>query len=200
MARSENLQHFLDAAFAAYDRYVEDPRSRKSINQIVAALGTVGDERATTGKRLPVCDRYLPEALNLQSDQPALNSVVSQFAELEPRLEWRTRPSYDDTASGNFPQGHANAMIVGPGGLEASNDVWLGVSLMAPRVRYPDHDHSPEETYLVLSDGEFMQEDHWFVPGIGGSFYNPPGIKHAMLSRETPLLALWALLPDQRRP
>lgn len=199
MDRSETLQDFLNAAFAAYDRYAQDPRSRNSIRQISAALETTAGERATEGRRLPVCDRHLPDALNLQSDQPLLQSVVTHFAELEPRLEWRTRPTYDDTASGNFPQGHANAMIVGPGGLEVRNDVWLGVSLLAPRVRYPDHDHSPEETYLVLSDGEFMQEDHWFVPGIGGSFYNPPGIKHAMLSKETPLFALWALLPDQRR-
>ncbi|RWO35300.1 MAG: hypothetical protein EOS10_00885 [Mesorhizobium sp.] len=34
--------------------------------------------------------------------------------------------------------------------------------------------------YLVLSHGEFKQADRdWFSPGIGGSLYNPPGIKHA---------------------
>ncbi|NMD08831.1 MAG: transcriptional regulator, partial [Phyllobacteriaceae bacterium] len=30
-----------------------------------------------------------------------------------------------------------------------------------------------------------------------GSFYNPPGILHAMRSGDAPLLAIWALLPDQ---
>lgn len=101
-------------------------------------------------------------------------------------------------ASSNFRDGHANAMILGPGGLEDRNDLWLGVTLMAPHVRYPDHDHPPEETYLVLSHGEFKQADKdWFSPGIGGSFYNPPGIKHAMRSLDRPLLAFWALLVDQ---
>ena len=85
-------------------------------------------------------------------------------------------------------------MIVGPGGLERRTDAWLGVSLLAPDVRYPDHRHPPEETYLVMSDGEFSQRGGpWFRPGIGGSFYNEPGITHAMRSFDDPLFAFWAL-------
>lgn len=196
--RSEDLQDFLDAAFVAFDRFASDIRSRKSIMQIFGSLDVPGIERTSPGKRLPVCDLFLQQALDLKSDQAVLMTMAARFSQLERRLEWKTRPVYDNTASGNFRSGHANSMIVGPGGLEARDDVWLGVSLMAPRVRYPDHDHSPEETYLVMTDGEFMQEDHWFVPGVGGSFYNPPGVKHAMLSREAPLLAFWALRPTQR--
>lgn len=76
----------------------------------------------------------------------------------------------------------------------------MGATLIAPNVRYPDHDHAPEETYLVLADGDFMQGDSgWFTPGVGRSFYNPPGIKHAMRSGEKPLFAFWALLPDQQK-
>jgi hypothetical protein len=85
-------------------------------------------------------------------------------------------------------------MIIGPGGLEERSDIWLGVTLMAPHVRYPDHNHTPEEVYLVMSPGAFRQgEGEWFSPGIGGSFYNVPKIKHAMRSTDTPLLAFWAL-------
>ncbi|HLY58693.1 MAG TPA: dimethylsulfonioproprionate lyase family protein, partial [Stellaceae bacterium] len=69
-----------------------------------------------------------------------------------------------------------------------------GVTLMAPDVRYPDHNHPPEEVYLVLTEGEWRQEaGPWFSPGVGGSFYNRPGITHAMRSSGTPLFALWAL-------
>jgi hypothetical protein len=197
--RSESLQDFLDAAFVAFDRFADDSRSRNSVMQIFEALKLPGIERATPGKRLPVCDQFLQDAFDLASEHAELKAAIARFEQLEPRLEWNTRPVYDNSASGNFRLGHANAMIVGPGGLEIRDDVWLGVTLMAPRVRYPDHDHSPEETYLVFSDGEFMQGDHWFTPGVGGSFYNPPGIRHAMLSKETPLLAVWALLPERHR-
>ena len=94
--------------------------------------------------------------------------------------------------------GHANGMVVGPGGIEDRQDLLLGVSLLAPHVRYPNHSHAPEETYLVFSEGEFMQEDEWFSLGVGGSFFNPPGIKHAMRSGAKPLLAFWALRPEQQ--
>ena len=130
-------------------------------------------------------------------ENPDLDALIDSFRAIEPALEWQRRASYDESASANFPDGHANAMILGPTGLETRADVWLGASLLAPSVRYTDHAHAPEETYLVLSKGEFRQgEGDWFAPGIGGSFYNPPWITHAMRSGETPLFAFWALLPD----
>lgn len=129
--------------------------------------------------------------------QPGLSRLIERFRTLEPRLQWRRKTTADTSASENFDEGHANAMIIGPGGLEERSDLWLGVTLMAPNVRYPDHDHAPEEVYLVLSPGEFRQGDgDWFSPGVGGSFYNLPGIKHAMRSGSAPLLALWALSAD----
>ncbi|MGO7874181.1 dimethylsulfonioproprionate lyase family protein, partial [Rhizobium leguminosarum] len=58
--------------------------------------------------------------------------------------------------------------------------------------------HAPEDVYLVLSEGEFQQgEGDCFSPGIGGSFYNVPDIKHAMGSLDTPLFAFWALLAER---
>lgn len=194
-ARSDQLQDFLDAAYAAYDQCAEDPASRRSIKQIFQNLETPGKVRASAGKRLPVCDSHLESALAVETGKPVLDRLIAQFKALEPQLEWTCRPAPDESASANFLASHANAMMVGPGGLEDRKDIWLGVTLMAPNVRYPDHDHSPEETYLVLSEADFMHGDSdWFSPGIGGSFYNSPGIKHAMRSGETPLFAFWALL------
>ena len=86
----------------------------------------------------------------------------------------------------------------GPEGLEIRRDVWIGVSLMAPHTRYPDHRHPPEEIYVVLSDGQWRQaSDPWHEPGIGGLVYNPPNVVHAMRSTERPLLALWFLWTEQ---
>jgi hypothetical protein len=68
------------------------------------------------------------------------------------------------------------------------------VSLLAPNVRYPDHSHSPEEVYLVLSPGRFRHgESGWFEPGVGATLYNEPNILHAMSSEDVPLLAFWYL-------
>lgn len=45
--------------------------------------------------------------------------------------------------------------ILGPGGIEERDDVWVGATLMAPLVTYVDHDHPPEEVYLALTPGEW---------------------------------------------
>ncbi len=112
---------------------------------------------------------------------------------IEPQLDWKVRPGAEAHGKA-FLHGHANATIVGREGLEIRDDVWIGVSLMAPQTRYPDHRHPPEEIYVVLSDGEWRQADNaWHVPGVGGLVYNPSNIVHAMRSADQPLLALWFL-------
>ena len=99
-----------------------------------------------------------------------------------------------DPADPAFWNGHANAMILGPGGLEERADLWVGVTVMAPGVTYADHDHPPEEVYLPLAPGEWWNaEMDWTDPGLSGVIYNPPGILHKMRAGAGPFLALWYL-------
>ena len=113
---------------------------------------------------------------------------------LTPWLTWAPRAAGGPYASDSWPEGHANATIFGVRGLEERDDLAIGASLLAPHVRYPDHRHAPEEVYLVLSPGRFQHGDSgWFEPGIGGTLYNRPHIRHAMASDAAPLLALWCL-------
>lgn len=188
------LQTFLNQAENAFGRCATSDASRRSISSAFKALNAEKQSSKRDGARLPVCDVWLSQALDLQALPDKLRSLAEAFLAIEPQVHWRTRTGDRANASATFEAGHANAMIVGPGGIEPRTDVWLGASLLAPNVRYPDHTHPPEETYLVLSAGEFSQNDgDWFAPGIGGSFYNPPGILHAMKSGPAPLFAFWLL-------
>ncbi|MCZ4430464.1 dimethylsulfonioproprionate lyase family protein [Agrobacterium sp. SOY23] len=191
--RNEDLERFLEAASVAYNRHVTDEKGRESVGRIFAMLATPTSANPKHGTQLPVCV-HLPDAVAGGRSNPALSMMLDCFMAIEDRLSWTTRTKHDGSAGPNFADGHANAMISGPGGLEERRDLWIGVTLMAPNIRYPDHFHGPEETYLVMSEGEFRQgEGEWFSPGVGGSFYNPPNIKHAMRSHSRPLLAFWAL-------
>lgn len=195
MVEKDKLRAFLDAARLAYDTKVSDADGRASVSRIFGALqGQLAAGGGESG-RLPVCEAYLEAVTDpAQFSEDTLRDLVQAFRALEPGLRWYPRSGDTTNANDAYWQGHANAMIVGPGGLSRHSRVWLGVSLLAPGVRYPDHTHPPEETYLVLSDGEFSQDGvTWFTPGVGGSFYNPPGILHAMRSGEEPLFAMWAL-------
>lgn len=192
--RPAALEALVGAAQAAYSEFATDPLSRASITRIFETLGRSTGAIKPERIRLPVCS-YLAGAAANQPKQLTLRTLVDAFMALEPELSWRRRTRWDmATASDNFHDGHGNCMIIGPGGYENRTDLGIGVSLLAPGVRYPDHDHAPEETYLVLSEGLFRQGDgNWFSPGVGGSFHNAPMIRHAMRSGDKPLLAFWAL-------
>ncbi|MGE3871707.1 MAG: dimethylsulfonioproprionate lyase family protein [Parvibaculaceae bacterium] len=194
--RPKPLQDFLDALRGEIGRRQWGAAAGRCLWRVFDALDRAYPVEAEAPARLPAC-AYLEDALaTARQGGPALAGIADAFAALEPHLAWTRRASADHTASANFADGHANAMIVGPNGYEPRTDVWVGVSLLAPDVRYPDHHHAPEEIYLVLSKGRFRQgEDDWFEPGIGGSLYNTPHIKHAMASGSTPLFAVWCLAP-----
>jgi quercetin dioxygenase-like cupin family protein len=143
-------------------------------------------------RTLPVC-RHLDRALARAGDGPPdVARIATALAAVAPALRWWRRQSEDAV----FAEGHANADVLGPGpdSLEPRSDVWIGISLMAPGITYPDHRHPPEEVYIVLSEGDWRQESGpWHAPGVGGIIYNPPDTVHAMRAGTEPLLAVWCL-------
>jgi hypothetical protein len=198
MTVETKLRALIDAAQAAYEAQVTDPRGRASVARAFAAMQAPLDTRAQPAERLPACD-HLEAALRPDGfPEGPIRKLRHAFVELEPHLKWRKRSGDRTHANEAFEENHALTMIVGPGGLVPHEQVYFGVNLQGPGVRYPDHTHPPEETYLVLSDGEFSQDGvTWFTPGMGGTFYNPPGILHAMRSGETPLFAMWVLWAER---
>jgi hypothetical protein len=192
------LQGFLDQLSETFVRTSVGPDINRCIDRVFTALARNCASGGNTPSRLPVCD-YLTVAYD--TARPKHAGLVNSFATLEPHLTWTKRAQSHSTASANFLDGHANALIIGPSGYEARDDVWLGVSLLAPHVRYPDHDHGPEEVYLALSDSKFQHgDDDWFTPGIGGQFHNTPNIRHAMASGDAPLFAIWCLPVGEGEP
>ena len=159
-----------------------------------AALKTPGTTRPKHRPRVySVCD-HIPEGLRVTAAiSPELARLADAFGRLEPRLNWQRRDGLKPKDP-RFPEGHANATLIGNDGLEYHDSVRLGVSLIAPTVEYPDHNHPPEEGYLVMSGGDWRQ-DHgeWFRREPGETVHNVPNIWHAMRAGEAPLLALWML-------
>ena len=184
MTRGADLQRFLDAAEQALQR-TTGPAAAVAA-EVVSRWAGPG-QPGSGGGRLPVCDWIAPAL----AAQPS--PLADSFAALQHQLGWARRKSADP-ANTAFWTGHANAMILGPGGLEERGDVWVGATVMAPGTLYPDHNHPPAEVYLPLSPGEWWNAAmDWTDPGPDGFIYNPPGILHAMRAGEKPFLALWFL-------
>ncbi len=191
--RDVTVQRFLDAAEAAIRASVvaESAADMAAARVFGRCRDRVGAPGVAAPMTLPVCG-WLEPALNAAEGGPRA-AVADAFGALVDRLEWKRRVSADP-ADRAFWDGHANAMILGPGGLEVRDDLWIGVTVMAPGVTYVDHDHPPEEVYLSLAPGEWWNaEMDWTDPGMTGVIYNPPGIRHAMRSGPGPFLALWFL-------
>lgn len=188
MYRPAEMTAFVDASIVALRQACTGDAARAAERVIgrLAQVGTPGPAPAT----LPVCDWVAPALASVAPERAAL---AAAFAALLPRLHWKRRASASpsDTA---FWNGHANALLLGPGGVEDRDDLMCGVTVMAPDTRYDNHSHPPEEVYLSLSPGQWWNEQmDWTDPGPTGFIYNPPGITHAMQSGAGPFLALWFL-------
>ena len=192
--RSPELQEFLDSIEAAIlDRTVAADRVRQAAERIFTALRRPGIGHAAAPKRLPACDYFQTAIRSMSAAASPATRHARALAAIEPQLTWVQRQGANVVGE-PFKSGHANASIIGRDGLETREDVWIGVSLLAPGVTYPDHRHPPEEVYVVLSPGEWRQDHNaWHEPGPGGIVYNPPNFLHAMRSSSAPLLATWCL-------
>lgn len=161
--RDATLQDFLTGIHDVLARRDLGAKAFAALNRIHDALAVPGAAGSGHARRLPVC-ACLPEALaTARAYSASLSRIVDAFAVIEPALFWAPRAAGGPHASPSWAEGHANATIVGPNGIEVRSDVQIGVSLLAPHVRYPDHNHSPEEIYLVLSPGRFQHGlSGWF--------------------------------------
>jgi hypothetical protein len=188
VSRNANLQAVLDllcrSVAADAGRSAEAERVLGIVEERLRLVPD-GDLAMPEPMRLPVC-ALLDEVLAPSTP------LHEAFRALEPALAWYCRKGQD--GDDRFRSCHANAMLVGPGGVEPREDLWIGATLMAPNTEYPVHHHPPEEIYLVLSEGAWWKETTgWFTPGSGGTVHNAPDALHAFRSGARPLFALWAL-------
>ncbi len=193
--RDATLQAFYDLTEAAIRRRADTCKNAGPAAQSVfdALRNNVGGKGRSKPGRLPVCDT-LESASQVAGTGPApIPELAAALNGLSPRLQWKRRDSSQPDGT-SFHDGHANALVAGPGGLEEREDVWVGISLLAPHVRYPDHRHPPEEVYVSLAGGAWWNANmEWTTPGPGGLIYNDPNVLHAMRTEAQPLLAIWCL-------
>lgn len=193
--RQTELQAFIEATELAVQARAGDyPDAMDMAERLFDSLKRVGasDQKPSPSRRA-VCS-YIAPALDIArtADAP-LPGLANAIAAIEPDLAWERRPPSQNEPA-DFADKHANAIIVGDGGLEWSDTVRIGVSLVAPDTHYPRHRHPPEELYVVLSPGAWMQNDKPLQYHRSGDLvHNTPNIWHAMHATDVPLLAIWCL-------
>jgi hypothetical protein len=187
--RDPKIQTFLDSLEASLlDRPQTTPGRHVAEMVFQALKDTPGVPQDTHSGDLPVLV-CLNRAVDIAKKSPRTKAVGAALKCLLPLLPWRKSKGYEDPT---FNAGHANAVLVGKDGLERRTDFTIGISLAASYTTYPMHSHPPEELYLALAGGEFCHgEDDWTRVTPGETYYNTPGISHAMRALAEPLLAIW---------
>jgi len=143
-------------------------------------------------RRLPAC-RFLPEAIG--ETMLADPSLAAALAMIDDDLSWRQNAGYSDAAMGQpgYMDAYAYAEVIGPGGLLAGDDFLLGLMILGPGLRYPDHAHPAPELYRVLcGDSIWSRDGGVFEPREPGDWiWHDSGTVHATTTRNRPLLALY---------
>lgn len=78
-------------------------------------------------------------------------------------------------------------------------DLIVGMVLLAPGCRYPEHNHPPHEVYLPISDDgawRFGGAQDYVELEPDALVYNHPNDQHGIIAGERPLLALYVLWPS----
>jgi quercetin dioxygenase-like cupin family protein len=153
---------------------------------------------AEAGSPLPILAQ-LPAALGAARD--AVPDLADPLEAMLPALRWTQNPNYrHDPPSADFLARYGYAQFAGPANvptLAASEQLALGVLLLAPGTVYPAHAHPAEEVYLPLAPARWQRgEEGWRDRRAGDLVHHPSGMVHATQAGEAPLLALYLWLGD----
>jgi quercetin dioxygenase-like cupin family protein len=169
------------------------------LQALLAAWPADSDTIPPTPKRLPACD-HLDAALVAGRSGPEAG-LAEALSALSPALVW-TYSYPARTGQPDLSAAVAFSQIVGPGGFRPSDQLRLGLTLIAPGTHYPPHAHPAIEIYLVIAGTAF-----WGLGGTaaaaqppGALILHPSGMAHAMQTGTEPLLAIWSWRGDVTSP
>ncbi len=155
--------------------------------------------RTPHATRLPAC-RFLPDVVS--ASLLSAPDVAAALAALEEDLNWRQNPNYSDEAMGQpgYMNNYAYAEVIGPHGVYPGDDFLLGLFLLGPGLKYPNHAHPAPELYWILSgQSEWRMRDEPFEPREPGeTIWHEPFVPHATNTGATPMLAAYAWTRDVR--
>ena len=175
-------------------------------------MGLLGDALARVGRAAdrppqpsqPVVDRYLAAALAAAVGAPGdlIGNVVDAVGWAVPYPEYAGEPDMDAMRAN-----YAYAPVIGSatdaisGGAVAapylSDEVFVGLVLQGPGCDYPSHVHKSEEIFWVAAGtSDWQKGDVWRVEGPGGVIHHESGVRHATVTRDGPLLMLFAWVTD----
>jgi hypothetical protein len=146
-------------------------------------------ERSLAPHDLPVVGTLRAARPLRPSAEVELLGLLSETADV---LHWGQTYSNGDFGA-DFLSGYGWVELFGTRGHFASDLMAGGFLLLGPHIHYPDHHHVAEEIYFPLTSGSLWSKDGgaFALRRAGEIIHHPSGIRHAMQTADTPLVALY---------
>ena len=142
---------------------------------------------------MPACEHLKAALDGAKAEDGPVADVARTLEAIAPRLKWVLRPNGEDDDT-TFKSSHANAVVIGEDGLEARDDIRIGMSLWRQRPATPIIAiHLKKSTRSSPPANGNRVPKAFRSPGVGGFVHNIPNIVHGMRSKDVPLLAVWSL-------
>ncbi|WP_170985995.1 dimethylsulfonioproprionate lyase family protein [Rhizobium sp. AU243] len=191
--RNERLQHVVDALGNVLFSQTTPTMARFEGAKVVDLLQARSRLKTkNTGSGSCPIQAVFAAALNDATEMAPSNRVpASTLGALTDKLTW-LRAEGGPYASLNFGRNHAQAALVGPGGIEERSDLMIGLIAMTPYTRVPDHRQNQPQVCIHLTEGEFLSADgEWRCAVDGTPFYHQADSDFTMRSTSRPLIMLW---------
>lgn len=124
--------------------------------------------------------------------EPFAAGLCSAVLHAAPMLEWRQTYTEHDFGP-RFLERYGWTELIGRRGPFPSDRLAAGFLLLGPDTEYPPHRHEAEEIYIPLSGHAlWLKNDSGWLPRPPGELvHHAPWTRHAMRTRQDPLLALY---------
>ncbi len=150
--------------------------------------------REETPNRMPVVDEWLEATVSLAGDNPLGDLGRAVLADNDLYGWFGMYQSYarlGDADLDAFVDAYAIIRLTGPSGMWHSEDMTTAVTIQGPNTFYPAHAHFPCEVYGVIGGrAEWLRgAEPWRSRESGELIYHPSGVRHAVQTRDEPLMA-----------
>ena len=139
----------------------------------------------------PIC-QYLNSVIE-NNNHPLYQSFFNILTQLKDDLSWEY--GYDEISE-ELKNKFAYTEVLGPEGPLISEDIILGMVLLAPDCHYPEHKHENiAETYLIISGDLIVNDQSLYTEG--SLIHNSPGKLHELSTLDKPCLLAYAWTGDK---
>ncbi|MGO4317908.1 dimethylsulfonioproprionate lyase family protein [Agrobacterium sp. MCAB5] len=187
------IQQLLGDILLAYNVPLMAKFNAGKIMTLLDRAGIVISDTAPASPQ-PLLDSGREILRKLCQDGGQYGALARGLLRLMDRIEW-TRGGGGPFASLDFGRSHLHALLVEPEATEHRTDLRVGLTLMAPYTRFPDHRQYHSKVFLPLTMGEFrFGDEHWLGAGQGDILFNGAGRLCAIRCTGRPLFILWCHL------